>query len=171
MLKLTLMIGLGMTVFGCQPSLAKTYLTPHHFSYGKPTLDCVKQESGRYNIPLEVALAVNSVERGKTGQSVRNTNGTDDLGAFQINTIHLDMVQQRFGGSRSDLLEKGCFNAHVAMYLLNNAINEPSKRHLDYYTRVAGYHSWTPKHNTAYRKKLVPYVGQWKQWLNHHQIS
>lgn len=147
------------------------FASPNQFAYGKPTLNCVAQESQKRNIPLEVALAVNSVERGNTGQAVKNTNNTHDLGAFQINTIHLPMVQSKFGGTKQDLLNKGCFNAHVAMYLLHNAIHQPTKQHLDYYTRVAGYHSWTPSVNQRYRSKLVPYVNQWQVWLKQNNIS
>lgn len=139
--------------------------SPDYFSVGKPTLACVAQEARNNNIPLAAFLAVNSVERGKTGQAVDNTNSTQDLGAFQINSIHLPMVQQNFGGTRSDLLNKGCFNAHVAGYLMKQALNNPKKQHLDFYSRLAGYHSWTPQYNQIYANKIRTYIPQWEAWL------
>ena len=157
-----LMVGLGLTV---SFTAGAYFNSPSQYPYGKPSIGCVKIESQNRGIPLAVALAINSVERGKTGQAVQNTNNTQDLGAFQINSIHLPMIASKFGGTRADLMQKGCFNAHVAMYLLSQAINQPNKQHLDYYTRVSGYHSWTPHINAQYRRKLVTYVQQWNDWL------
>lgn len=135
------------------------------YPVGKPTLSCVADIASKHNIPLEIMLAVQSVERGNTGQAVRNTNGTYDLGAFQINTIHLDFVKKN-GGTKEDVLKRGCFNAEIAGKLLKRALNEKSKQHLDLYTRASGYHSWTPVHNQRYRTKLVKYANEWKSWLN-----
>lgn len=155
----------GTAMVGTSVNQLLPYKTPNEFAYGSPTLECVAQESSAKNIPLHIALAINTIERGKTGQAVNNSNATQDLGAFQINSIHLPLVAEKFKGTRYDLLQKGCFNAHVAMYLLHRAINEPKKQHLDYYSRVAGYHSWTPSHNQKYRSKVITYSGQWQAWL------
>lgn len=138
---------------------------PNQYPIGKPDFTCVQQEAYNHQIPLAVLLAINSIERGNTGQSVANTNKSQDLGAFQINTIHLPMIAQKFKGSKEDVMNRGCFNARIAAYLVREAIHHPKKQHLDFYTRAAGYHSWTPKFNQLYRKKLIVYTKQWQSWL------
>lgn len=139
------------------------------YPIGKPTLSCVKDAAQRYNLPFELLLGVNSVELGRTGQYVGNTNGTKDTGAFQINSIHYRRAQS-FGVSPADLASRGCYNAQFAAMLLSEALNDPRKQYLDYYTRAAGYHSWTPKYNRIYRAKLVSYTNQWREWLRYHNI-
>lgn len=134
------------------------------YPVGKPTLQCVVEAARRQNVPADLLLAVNSVERGNTGQFVGNTNGTQDMGAFQINTIHLPRAR-KYQATAQDLATRGCYNAEFAALLLHEAINHPKMQHKDYFTRAAGYHSWTPKHNAVYRKKLVNYLGQWQGWL------
>jgi len=51
-------------------------------------IDCVVQAAQRQGVPANVLLAISSKESGKNGQSVSNSNGTFDLGHFQINTTH-----------------------------------------------------------------------------------
>lgn len=144
---------------------------PNNFPVGRPTLECVSHVARQQQVPIDLMLGVNSVERGNTGQLVRNTNATYDIGAFQINTIHLPMVAQQFGGTKSDLANRGCFNAYVASHLLRAAIYHPKKQHLDFYTRASGYHSWTPHVNRVYREKLMKYTKQWQAWLDRSGYS
>lgn len=148
-----------------QAQVAVKFKQAHDFEIGQPTLNCVAKESEYWGIALHDFLAINSIEMGKT-KPIGNTNGSQDLGAFQINSIHLPKVATLFGGSYQDLLQKGCFNAHVAGYLMSVALSTPNKAHLDYYTRLAGYHSWTARYNRIYRIKLVKYANEWQQYLN-----
>lgn len=131
---------------------------------GKPTLACVAHAANTNRVPVDLLLGVQSVERGRTGGTVSNKNSTYDIGAFQINSIHLRRVQ-RMGGSEYDLSNRGCFNAHVAAVLLKEALYNPAKSNWDFYSRASGYHSWTPKYNQIYRGKLVNYTRQWQSWL------
>lgn len=145
-------------------------IPPHNFAVGRPNLSCVVQAAQRRNIPVDIMLGVQSVERGETGRQMRNSNATYDLGAFQINTIHLPRIA-RLGGSRDDVLSRGCFNAEVASLLLYEALTHPKKQHEDLFTRAAGYHSWTPKHNRNYRAKLINYTRQWQAWMRANNMS
>lgn len=152
------------------PANAAPLSSPEQHPVGKPNLQCVAHAAQKRNIPVDVFLGVQSVERGKTGQSMRNKNQTDDLGAFQINTIHLPRISQQ-GGSKYDVLHRGCYNADVASLLLSEAINHPKKQHEDFFTRAAGYHSWTPAHNNNYKQKLKKYTNQWRNWLTANGYS
>lgn len=140
---------------------------PRSFPIGKPTMECVQKAAADHNVPFVLLLGVNSIERGKTGQNVGNSNGSLDTGAFQINSIHFARAS-RLNASHGDLASRGCYNAQFAAMLLSEALNQRSKQHLDLFTRAAGYHSWTPKHNAVYRKKLEKYTAQWQQWLNNN---
>ncbi|UZA04758.1 hypothetical protein LP092_15435 (plasmid) [Moraxella bovis] len=161
-IKLTI---IGLLSLYSLPSFAnQEHLNPAIYPYGKPTLQCVHQAANHYNITLPVMLAVQSIERGKTNQLVQNQNGSYDIGAFQINSIHLERIKQ-LGGSQNDLANRGCYNAVIAALFLFEAINHPKKQHLDFYSRAAGYHSWTPKFNQIYRAKLIDYTKQWERWL------
>lgn len=159
--KVVLVSGIFSSLFITQNANANPSLV---YPIGKPTLQCVKQAADNYHLPFELLLGLNSVERGATGQYVGNTNGTQDTGAFQINSIHYKRAG-RLGVSPTDLASRGCYNAQFAAMLLSEALNNPSKQHLDFYTRAAGYHSWTPKYNAIYRRKLVAYTQQWHNWL------
>lgn len=140
------------------------------YPVGEPTFSCVIDAAKRQRVPVDVLLAVNSVERGATGQYVGNTNGTQDIGSFQINSIHLPRAKE-FQATSEDLATRGCYNAEFAALLLHEAINHPKMQSKDQYTRAAGYHSWTPKYNTIYKKKLVKYLGEWRVWLKQEKLS
>lgn len=140
------------------------------YPIGKPTLECVIAAAQRQNAPVDLLLAINSIERGKTGQFVGNTNGTQDIGAFQINSIHLPRAL-KYQATREDLATRGCYNAEFAAMLLSEALNHRLMQNKDIYTRAAGYHSWTPKHNAVYRKKLVKYLGEWQSWLRSNNMQ
>ncbi|MGP9666572.1 transglycosylase SLT domain-containing protein [Psychrobacter sp. AOP31-A1-22] len=140
------------------------------YPVGKPTLQCVIAAAQRQQVPVDLLLAINSIERGNTGQFVGNTNGTQDIGAFQINSIHLPRAK-KYKATREDLATRGCYNAEFAALLLSEALRHPKMQNKDAFTRAAGYHSWTPKHNAVYRKKLVNYLGEWRVWLNKKQLN
>lgn len=155
--------GLGGILLSTQ-SMGASLPNPKNYPEGAPTVQCVQQAAYDHNVPFVMLLAVNSVERGNTGQYVGNTNGTKDIGAFQINTIHLPRAR-KMGATHEDLAKRGCYNAQFAAMLLSEALNQPKKQHLDVYSRGAGYHSWTPKYNAIYRKKLERYTKQWHDWM------
>lgn len=130
---------------------------------GPADISCVIQAAVRQGVPANVLLALASVEGGKNGQLVRNTNGTYDVGHFQINTIHF-APGGIFGHiKRTDAAWRGCYNAELAAFFLRKRLDAPTGK--DYWTRVANYHSATPKFNSIYRAKLVPLAESWGHWL------
>lgn len=160
-----------LTIVGCvvitNQAIAGSLPDPRNFPIGQPTLQCVEQAAHDHKVPFALLLGVNSIERGKTGQNVGNSNGSLDTGAFQINSIHFARAK-KLNASHGDLASRGCYNAQFAAMLLSEALSQKSKQHLDIYTRGAGYHSWTPKYNAIYRKKLVKYTNEWQVWLNNN---
>lgn len=129
------------------------------------TIDCVIHAAHRQAVPANVLLALASIEGGKNGQFVKNSNGSSDIGHFQINTIHFGKKGQfsQHPITQQDVAWRGCYNAELAAWMLRQHINEPTGQ--DFWTRAANYHSKTPKYNTVYRSKLIPYSIKWGIWL------
>ena len=130
---------------------------------GPADIPCVIQAAMRHGVPANVLLALASVEGGKNGQLVRNTNGSYDVGHFQINTIHFGEKGVFNHIRKDDAAWRGCFNAEMAAWFLRQRLDAPTGG--DYWARVATYHSATPKYNSIYRSKLIPLSARWGRWL------
>ena len=130
------------------------------------SIDCVVQAVQKQDVPANVLLALASIEQGKNGQFVTNRNGSQDVGHFQINTVHWK-PKGFFGGrisvKKKDVAWRGCYNAELAAWLLYQHIRAPSPD--DFWTKAANYHSKTKKFNEIYRKKLIHLSIQWGNWL------
>jgi soluble lytic murein transglycosylase-like protein len=115
-------------------------------SWAKPvTSQCIVQEAKRQKIEVIKLLSVMKVESGKVGQTVRNTNGTYDMGPMQVNSIHLPSLSRRFGVSPQDLaaglIYDGCFNVAVGAMILRQKTNDARG---DFWYGIGRYHSATP---------------------------
>lgn len=148
---------------------ASSSAPPDNFYAIRPAdIDCVILAAKKQNIPANILLAISSMEMGRNGQFVSNSNGSIDLGHFQINTINWDRKNGLFAGvldiSPEDVAMRGCYNAELAAWLVNKRINENTGQ--DFWTRVANYHSKTEKFNKIYKNKLIPLVISWGQWLS-----
>lgn len=140
------------------------------YRLGPADIPCVIDAAMRQGVPANVLLAIASVEGGRNGQYVRNANGSDDLGHFQVNTIHFTKGALFGQVRKEDAAWRGCYNAELAAHLLRQKIDAPGSQ--DYWVRVANYHSATPRFNAAYRAKLVPLAARWGRWLQaHYQTS
>lgn len=130
------------------------------------TIDCVIDAANQYEVPANILLAIASIENGKNGQFVKNSNGSYDLGHFQINTIHFKprgVFHGKPGLNPRTAAEYGCYNAQLAAFLLRRALKSTVSK--DYWTRAAAYHSATPKYNAIYKRKLITLSTQWGDWL------
>jgi len=136
------------------------------YSVEPADIDCVLVAAQRQGGPGNVLLAIASVENGKNGQVVANTNGTFDIGHFQINTMHWDkggIFDGDAGQAKQDVAWRGCYNAEVAAWMLRQNLDERNGQ--DYWTRAANYHSRTPRFNSIYRKRLIQFAASWARWL------
>lgn len=142
------------------------------YAVGPATIDCVVEAARKQRVPANVLLAIASVEGGKNGQFVGNTNGSQDIGHFQINSVHFSQGGQ-FASSPSitqqDVAWRGCYNAALAAWMVRKQLDDNTDQ--DYWTRVANYHSRTPKYNSIYRKKLVPLAVKWGDWLQRRYLN
>lgn len=114
-------------------------------------LDCVMEAAQKHHVPLAALLGVLAVEGGKTGEALRNTNGTWDIGPFQINTCRINELLA-VGITPEIILRDGCANAHAAAWLLRKEYKG------NIWDAVGAYHSRTPRLRDAYIAKVKKHL-------------
>lgn len=116
--------------------------------------ECVVDAAAQYNLPLAAMVGILATEGGKTGEALSNTNGTWDMGPFQINTCHVNELLQA-GMAPEVILQDGCANAYAAAFILRKEYD----RTRNIWDAVGAYHSRTPHFRDAYlgrvRKHLI----------------
>ena len=122
---------------------------------------CSVKAAEQYDLAPEIVLAVAQAEGGKVGQWVRNLNGTYDVGVMQFNTEYLKTLE-KWGITPDDVAASGCFPYKLAAWRISNHIVQDSG---DLWTKVANYHSKTPRFNAIYRERIIGFAESWKQWL------
>ena len=99
-----------------------------------------------YKVDAWLLFAIASHESKFTSGAIgKNSNGTQDLGIMQINTIHLPAIS-RYGVSRDDILNDNCKGIYFAAMLLRDCINKYGNN-ID---GVGCYHSRTPSRRRRY---------------------
>lgn len=124
-------------------------------------VSCSVAAANRYQIPANIMLALAEMENGNPGQYVKNTNGTSDVGAMQFNTAYLRDLR-KYGISETDAAAPGCYPYHLAAWRVRQHIVNDNG---DLWTKVANYHSRTPRYNSRYRLKLIRGAAKWADWL------
>lgn len=116
----------------------------------------------KYEIPANVMLAVAEQEGGRPGQWSRNSNGSHDVGAMQLNTTYLADLN-RYGITPAAVSAAWCYAYDLAAWRLRTHIRNDAG---EFWTKVANYHSRTPRHNVVYRGKIIPRAVKWADWLD-----
>lgn len=121
-----------------------------------PYLACMALVAQLYHLPARVLPAIHAVEGGTVGMVNHNTDGSDDLGLMQINTIWLPELSRVTGLTelvlRERLAQRACFNIAAAGAIMRVYLDET---HGDLMRAVGNYHSHTPDRNAAYQLKVV----------------
>lgn len=115
----------------------------------------------KYAVPANIVLAVAEKEAGKPGQRTRNSNGTQDFGPMQLNTVYLKDLA-RYGITANDVAAAGCYSFELATWRLRQHIKNDSG---DLWTRAANFHSRTFQYNVVYRADLIRRAARWADWL------
>ena len=98
--------------------------------------ECLADCSRRFEVPIAMLLMVMDQEQGQVGMSMKNKNGTRDLGPMQINTLWLKSLAA-LGISESLVRDDGCVNLAVGAWILRGHL----KRTNDFKAAVSDYHS------------------------------
>lgn len=122
------------------------------------TAECLYQAAQEYGLHTDVLLAILMVEGGTVGKNNRgNSNGSYDIGPFQINSIHRKTLAE-MDITEGELRNNGCLNAAVAAWHLRRVLTPEVLAQItdeDSYLRaLARYHSVTPDKNAIYADKL-----------------
>ena len=85
----------------------------------------------------------------------RNANGSIDLGAFQINSVHLPELR-RYGVDRAALAD-GCVSAEVAAWHYRRQV----ELHGPGWQAVGAYHSQAPARAAWYANQIAAILMRW----------
>ena len=122
------------------------------------SLACIAQAADRYKIPLAALLGILATEGGQPGEALNNTNGTWDLGPFQVNTCHIKELLA-VGLQPETILSDACVNAHAAAWLLHKELG----RSRTLWEAIGAYHSRTPHFHHAYLGRLQRNLAKLRQ--------
>ena len=121
-----------------------------------PFLACMAVVAQAYALPPRVLPAIQAVEGGTPGLVHRNTDGSDDLGPMQVNTLWLPVLARTaelpVEEVRERLLTRPCFNVAAAGLILRTYLNETRG---DLLRAVGNYHSHTPVLNQRYQARVL----------------
>ena len=133
-------------------------------------INCATKASVKYNIPVDVLLAISSIENGNIDTISKNPNGTFDYGVMQINSIYIEDLNKKYGLNltKEDFLKRDCFSFQVAAFKLKEHIKFDTG---DLLSRLAMYHSKTVKFNEIYKKKLVFHSKYWSDFLKQNNFQ
>jgi hypothetical protein len=121
-----------------------------------PYLACMALVASIYHLPPRVLPSIQLVEGGVVGNVSRNTDGSEDYGVMQVNSIwvpalsafsHLpsEQVRQR-------LILSPCYNIAAAGAIMRTYLNET---HGNLMLAIGDYHSHTPFRNLGYQAKVL----------------
>ena len=121
-----------------------------------PYFACMLAIATHFDLPPRVLPSIQRVEGGKVGLSRVNTNGSEDLGLMQVNSLWIPALAERFGvapaAMRTRLIDDGCFNVTVAGAVVRYYLNQNNG---DLLAAVGNYHSHTPILNRNYQTKVI----------------
>jgi len=124
---------------------------------GVARADCIDDAARRHGVNALVLRAIGWQESRLDPAAVaRNADGSVDLGAFQINSVHLPELARQ--GVDPATLADGCVSADVAAWHY--------RRQLEHYgntwAAVGAYHSRTPRRAEAYASRVATILARWQ---------
>lgn len=129
-----------------------------------PIPACFAAVSRHFGFPPLVLPAIWANEGGQPGQIVPDTNGTEDYGPMQINSVWLPVLRP-LGITGRMLADEGCVNVAVAGAIL---ASERARAGGNLWRAIGWYHSTTPSLARRYRHQLLARLStQWRVLHGH----
>jgi Transglycosylase SLT domain len=120
-----------------------------------PFLRCMLLVASVYGLPPRALPAIQAVEGGAPGAVHHDSNGTDDLGVMQVNTIWIDPLARASrlapASVRARLIVDPCFNIAAAGAILRAYLGQTRNLML----AIGDYHSHTAVLNLAYQREVL----------------
>ena len=118
--------------------------------------DCIDDAAARHQVNAYVLRAIGWQESRLQPAAIgRNANGSVDLGAFQINSVHLPELR-RYGLDRAALAD-GCVSAEVAAWHYRRQVDLQG----DSWQAVGAYHSHTAARAAWYSNQIAAILMRW----------
>ena len=118
--------------------------------------DCIADAAARHHVSADVLRAIGWQESRLQPLALgHNANGSIDVGAFQINSIHLSELA-RYGVDQQ-ALTNGCVCADVAAWHYRRQIDLQG----DSWLAVGAYHSRTPARAAWYANQIAAILMRW----------
>jgi hypothetical protein len=119
--------------------------------------DCIADAASRHQVNADVLRAIGWQEsRLQPAALGRNGNGSIDVGAFQINSVHLSELG-RYGIGASALAD-GCVSAEVAAWLYRRQVDRDG----DSWQAVGAYHSRRAALAASYANQIAAILMRWR---------
>jgi hypothetical protein len=119
--------------------------------------DCIDDAAGRHQVNAQVLRAIGWQESRLRPDAVGvNANGSVDVGAFQINSVHLATLA-RYGIAREALAD-GCVCADVAAWHYRRQVDALGNT----WAAVGAYHSRTPARAAWYANQVAAILVRWQ---------
>lgn len=123
---------------------------------------CVAEVARKRDIPASVLYGILEQERGKPGMERKNTNGTVDVGATQINTVWIEYFKKKYGVPKERIRDDSCFALDASGYILSK---EMIRTGGDLWKSVGNYHSRTPSAHWRYLSQVHPRIVRYHNFL------
>jgi soluble lytic murein transglycosylase-like protein len=118
--------------------------------------DCIDDAAAHHQVNADVLRAIGWQESRLQPAAIgRNGNGSVDVGAFQINSIHLAELA-RYGITRAALTD-GCVSAEVAAWHYRRQIDLQGNG----WQAVGAYHSRTTARAAWYANQIAAILMRW----------
>lgn len=114
-------------------------------------LKCMLIVASATGLPPRILPVIQNIEGGSVGMVRIDSNGTEDLGVMQVNSIWIPALADRARLSEAEtkkrMITDPCFNIAAAALILRTYLAQDSG---DFVSAVGDYHSHTPALKTAY---------------------
>lgn len=133
-------------------------------------LDCSVNASLKYGVPIDMLLAISSIENGKKDKAYTNKDGSVDYGVMQINSIYLKDLQQTYNKTVTpeEILNNNCYAFEIAAFKVSEHLKNDSGSFLQ---KIANYHSRTSDLNKNYQAKLIQHSSIWRNFLQNNKYT
>ncbi|UJF20331.1 lytic transglycosylase domain-containing protein (plasmid) [Vibrio sp. SS-MA-C1-2] len=116
----------------------------------KERCDIVAQVAKEKFVPQDYLNLLIISEGGKKGSTVRNSNGSYDLGVAQVNTIHASFIEKKYPGSTwQDVALDPKLNISISADIFRRCLNHPLVKN-NVWEGVGCYNSMTVNVRTPY---------------------
>lgn len=111
--------------------------------------DCLDDAAAYHGVGALLVRGIAKAESGMRANAVnRNTNGSEDLGLMQINTVHLPRLA-RYGVTRERLFDP-CVSAYVGSWILRDCLD----RYGHTWNAVGCYNAGSPDKRLKYANRI-----------------